>query len=361
MLWMLDGTMAATTYSPLKRVSTDQLIDTCCVPTCYQAVQGVRGTVDITKLGCVEEHRMPRSVLAVADLSVTEISEVLDIAAAQKSGSASDVADALSGKTALLLFQKPSLRTRVSFELAVKRLGGDALYMSPPEVGLGEREAVKDVAAVAGRYSDLIICRTFAQAILTGLAEHSGVPVINALSDLEHPCQALADLLTIREHGGTAGRILTYVGDGNNVARSLVIAAAGEGMHVRIATPDGYELDEETIDLAIERAESAGGSVTALRDPREAVERADVVYTDTWTSMGQEAEAAARREVFADYQVSVDLVAGAASDAVVMHCLPAHRGEEITDAALDGDQSVVLDQAENRLHAQQALIWWLFR
>ncbi len=304
---------------------------------------------------------MSRSVLTVADLSVSEIAAVLDAASAQKSGEQDDHEEALAGKTALLLFQKPSLRTRVSFELAVRRLGGDSIYLSPPEVGLGEREAVRDVAAVAGRYGELIICRTFSQSVLEQLAQYSGVPVVNALSDWEHPCQALADLLTIREHGGTGGRILSYVGDGNNVARSLLIAAAGEGMHVRIACPDGYELDEETIDLAVERAELSGGSVTTMRDPRAAVEGAHVIYTDTWTSMGQEAEAAARREVFTRYQVSLDLIAGAASDAVVMHCLPAHRGEEITDAALDGEQSVVLDQAENRLHAQQALLWWLFR
>ncbi len=304
---------------------------------------------------------MSRSLLTVADLSVREIAEVLDAASAQKNGDHRDYAGALAGKTALLLFQKPSLRTRVSFELAVRRLGGEPIYLSPPEVGLGEREAVQDVAAVAGRYGDLIICRTFSQTILDQLAEFSGVPVVNALSDWEHPCQALADLLTIREHGGADGRILAYVGDGNNVARSLLIAAAGEGMQVRIACPDGYELDEETVDLAIERAGASGGSVATMRDPRAAVEGAHVIYTDTWTSMGQEAEATARREVFAGYQVSLDLIATAASDAVVMHCLPAHRGEEITDAALDGPQSVVLDQAENRLHAQQALLWWLFR
>ena len=304
---------------------------------------------------------MSRSLLTVADLSVREIAEVLDAASAQKNGDRRDYAGALAGKTALLLFQKPSLRTRVSFELAVRRLGGEPIYLSPPEVGLGEREAVQDVAAVAGRYGDLIICRTFSQTILDQLAEFSGVPVVNALSDWEHPCQALADLLTIREHGGADGRILAYVGDGNNVARSLLIAAAGEGMQVRIACPDGYELDEETVDLAIERAGASGGSVATMRDPRAAVEGAHVIYTDTWTSMGQEAEATARREVFAGYQVSLDLIATAASDAVVMHCLPAHRGEEITDAALDGPQSVVLDQAENRLHAQQALLWWLFR
>ena len=229
---------------------------------------------------------MSRSVLTVADLSVSEIAAVLDAASAQKSGEQDDHEEALAGKTALLLFQKPSLRTRVSFELAVRRLGGDSIYLSPPEVGLGEREAVRDVAAVAGRYGELIICRTFSQSVLEQLAQYSGVPVVNALSDWEHPCQALADLLTIREHGGTGGRILSYVGDGNNVARSLLIAAAGEGMHVRIACPDGYELDEETIDLAVERAELSGGSVTTMRDPRAAVEDAHVIYTDTWTSMG---------------------------------------------------------------------------
>lgn len=302
---------------------------------------------------------MTRSFLTVADLSTPEIDQVLDLALQTKRGD-NACPRPLEGKTALLIFQKPSLRTRVSFELAVDNLGGRALYLSPPEVGIGERESPEDVGGVAGRYCDLIVCRTFAQSNLVRLGASSGVPIVNALSDWEHPCQALADVLTIREHGGTAGRCLAYVGDGNNVARSLALAAAGEGMHVRLASPAGYELDEASIAEATSRARESGGSVSAMSDPEEAVLGADVVYTDTWTSMGQEVEAKQRLEAFVGYQVDVELVGKAAPDAHVMHCLPAHRGEEITDEVLDGPQSIVLDQAENRLHAQQALLAWLF-
>ncbi len=302
---------------------------------------------------------MARSVLKVGDLSVTEIGEVLDRAQEAKRAGRHERSE-MAGLTALLIFQKPSLRTRVSFELAVTNLGGRALYLSPPEVGMGERETPEDVGGVAGRYCDLIICRTFDQSLLERLASASQVPVVNALSDWEHPCQALADLLTIREHGGAGGRVLAYVGDGNNVARSLAIAAAGEGMHVRVSSPSGYELDEPSVAAARQRAKDSGGSVSLVASPVEAVEGADVVYTDTWTSMGQELEAKRRLEAFAGYQVDASLLARAAPDGIVMHCLPAHRGEEITDEVLDGPQSVVLDQAENRLHAQQALLAWLF-
>lgn len=301
---------------------------------------------------------MTRSVLSVADLSADEIGQTLDLALETKRGRRTSAQ--LAGKTALLIFQKPSLRTRVSFELAVSNLGGRPLYLSPPEVGLGERESPEDVGGVAGRYCDLIVCRTFDQSNLERLAASSGVPVVNALSDWEHPCQALADLLTIREHGGAKGRVLAYVGDGNNVARSLVLAACGEGMHVRLASPAGYELDAASVDAASQRADASGGSIVLLSDPSEAVASADVIYTDTWTSMGQELEATQRLEDFTGYQVNAELVAEASPAAVVMHCLPAHRGEEISDDVLDGPQSVVLDQAENRLHAQQALLAWLF-
>ncbi len=302
---------------------------------------------------------MTRSVLTVSDLSALEIGQILDLALESKRRNRPRGSE-LEGKTALLIFQKPSLRTRVSFELAVDNLGGRPLYLSPPEVGLGERESAEDVGGVAGRYCDLIVCRTFDQDILKRLAASSGVPVINALSDWEHPCQALADVLTLREHVGTCGRTVAYVGDGNNVARSLAIAAAGEGMHVRLASPSGYELDSKSVDAASIRARESGGSVSLMSDPTEAVYGADAVYTDTWTSMGQELEAKERLEAFVGFQVDVDLVGKASPDACVMHCLPAHRGEEISDDVLDGPQSIVLDQAENRLHAQQALIAWLF-
>ena len=302
---------------------------------------------------------MARSFLQVADFSASELSAVLDAAQAQKASPEGAHRRAWAGRTAFLIFQKPSLRTRVSFELAVRRLGGEALYLSPPEVGLGEREPAADVARVLARFGDAIICRTFEQALLEELAAHADLPVINALSDWEHPCQALADLLTIREHGGAAGCTLAYVGDGNNVARSLMICAAGEGMRVRAASPPGYELDAASIEAAQARAAASGGSVEVGGDPAAAVDGADVVYTDTWTSMGQEAEAKLRVEAFEGFQVNAELLSSARPEALVMHCLPAHRGEEISDAALEGEQSVVFDQAENRLHAQQALLWRL--
>ena len=300
---------------------------------------------------------MARSLLRIGDLSAAEIAAILDAAAVEKSGG--DGSRPLEGRTAFLIFQKPSLRTRVTFELAVRRLGGEPIYLSPPEVGLGEREPASDVGRVLGRLGDLIVCRTFEQRLLEDLAAYSGLPVVNALSDWEHPCQALADLLTIREHGGAAGRTLAYVGDGNNVARSLAICAASEGMHVRIASPAGYRLDEGSISDAAGRAAAGGGSVEASSDPAGAVRGADVVYTDTWTSMGQEAEAKARLEAFAGYEVNAGLLAAASPGAVVMHCLPAHRGEEISADVIDGAQSVVFAQAENRLHAQQALLRFL--
>ena len=304
---------------------------------------------------------MVRSFLRVADLSAAEIAALLDVAQQQKAAPAGPHTSSWAGRTAFLIFQKPSLRTRVSFELAVRRLGGDALYLSPPEVGLGEREPPRDVARVLNRFGDAIVCRTFEQELLSELAQHCDLPVVNALSDWEHPCQALADLLTIREHGGASGRTLAYVGDGNNVARSLMVCAAGEGMHIRIATPSGYELDAGSIDLAQSRANAAGGSVQISVDPAAAADGADVVYTDTWTSMGQEAEAKLRLEAFEGFQVNAELLAQARPGALLMHCLPAHRGEEISDDAIESDQSVVFDQAENRLHAQQALLWWLFQ
>lgn len=303
---------------------------------------------------------MARSFLQIADLSASEIAALLDAAQAQKASPTGPHTTSWRGRTALLVFQKPSLRTRLSFELAVRRLGGDAIYLSPPEVGMGEREPAKDVARVLGRLGDAIICRTFAQQQLDDLAQYSELPVINALSDWEHPCQALADLLTIREHSGAAGRTLAYLGDGNNVARSLIVCAAGEGMRVRAAAPSGYELDAASLNEARARAADSGGSMEIGSDPAAAVEGADVVYTDTWTSMGQEAEAALRREAFQGFQVDAALLARARPDAVVMHCMPAHRGEEISDEVIESEQSVIFDQAENRLHTQQALLWSLF-
>jgi ornithine carbamoyltransferase len=302
-----------------------------------------------------------RSLLTIADLSSSEIDTLLDTAREQKAAASGDHRTALAGKTVVLLFDKPSLRTRVSFERATRRLGADALYLSPAEVGLGSREPIKDVARVLSRYCDAIVCRTFGQEVLVELDEHSSVPVINALSDWEHPCQTLADLLTMREHGGTRGRTVTFVGDGNNVARSLALGAASEGMHVRLVAPAAYTLDGPSVAAARERAVSASGSVTLYTDPAEGVRGADVVYTDVWTSMGQEAESAARVAAFTGFQVTIELLGQAGPDAILMHDLPAHRDEEISDEAIEGRQSVVFDQAENRLHAQQALLWHVLR
>ena len=302
-----------------------------------------------------------RSLLNIADLSPSEIDTLLGTAESQKAAPQGAHRDALAGKTVVLLFDKPSLRTRVSFEQATRRLGGDALYLSPAEVGLGSREPIKDVARVLSRYCDAIVCRTFGQEVLTELEAYSSVPVINALSDWEHPCQTLADLLTMREHGGTQGRTVTFIGDGNNVARSLSQGAASEGMHVRLVAPSAYTLDAPSVEAARQRAASASGSITLFTDPVEGVQGADIVYTDVWTSMGQEAERAVRLAAFSGFQVTTELLGEADPNAILMHDLPAHRGEEISDEAMESRHSVVFDQAENRLHAQQALLWHVLR
>ena len=268
-----------------------------------------------------------------------------------------DPARPMQGKTVALLFEKPSLRTRVSFEVATANLGGNCLYLSPQEVGIGGREAVSDVAQVLSRYVDCIVYRCYDHATLVELAQYATVPVINALSDDEHPCQALADLTTVLEQRGSLpGTTIAYIGDGNNVALSLGLGAAATGMHYRIASPEGYGLSPDD-ERAIEALAAAnGGSSVFLRDPRDAVDGANVVYTDVWASMGQEDEAAIRKEVFLGYQVNPELMSHAAPDAVFMHDLPAHYGEEVPHGFLNDPQSVVFDQAENRLHAQQALL-----
>ena len=263
----------------------------------------------------------------------------------------------LSGKTLAIMFEKPSLRTRVSFELAMRQLGGEAIYLSPAEVGLGQREAVSDVAKVLSRYVDAVAARTFSHQDLESLAQHSSVPVINALSDWEHPCQALADLLTIYEKkGDLSGLTLAFVGDGNNVARSLMLAASLTGMNFKMAVPASYAVEEKVLSLAKSQASSSGGQISITEDPRQAVSGADIVYTDVWASMVQESEAEARHQAFAGYQVNNELLSLAKEDAIFMHDLPAHRGEEVTDEVIDGPRSVVFDQAENRLHMQKALL-----
>jgi ornithine carbamoyltransferase len=263
----------------------------------------------------------------------------------------------LAGKSLGMIFQKPSLRTRVSFEMAMEHVGGHALYLSPNEIGLGGRESVADVARVLSRYVDGIMARVFSHDHILDLARYSRVPVINGLSDFNHPCQGLADLFTVWEKlGRLKGVTLAYVGDGNNVATSLAFGGAKLGLHMRVGTPEGYELAPAVVERARAIAAESGGSITTVHDPIEVVRGADVIYTDVWASMGQEAEKAQRAAIFPPYQVNARLLSAAGSQAIVMHCLPAHRGDEITDEVADGPQSVLFDQAENRLHAQKAIL-----
>lgn len=301
-----------------------------------------------------------RHLLSILDLTPDELSGLLAHAsrlkAEWKRGGNRPI---LAGKILGMIFQKPSLRTRVSFDVGMQQLGGTALYLSPAEISLGQRESIPDVARVLGRYVQGIMARVFDHAHIQELAAYSPVPVINGLSDYTHPCQTLADLLTLQEHfGDLRGLTLAYVGDSNNVTRSLLFGGVKLGMHIRIGSPAGYTLDAETLDKAEEFAVH-GATVTVTEDPTFAVTGAQVVYTDTWTSMGQEAEAEIRRGIFPPYQVNADLLSQADKKAVVLHCLPAHRGEEITDEIADGPQSLIFDQAENRLHAQKAILAWL--
>ena len=295
-----------------------------------------------------------KDLLSVSDLSSEDIHSLISNAVDMK---AERRLSLLSGKILAIMFEKPSLRTRVSFEVAMRELGGDTIYLSPAEVGLGKREPVPDVARVLSRYVDAIAARTFSHQTLEVLANYSSVPVINALSDLEHPCQALADLFTIYEETGKLeGVTLAFVGDGNNVAHSLMLAASLTGMNFRIASPAGYGVQERILHLAQGYAIDSGAKIFCTEEPRLAVSGADVVYTDVWTSMGQEAEAEKRRQIFANYQVNGELLSLAKEDAIMMHPLPAHHGEEVAEGILDNPQSVVFDQAENRLHLQKALL-----
>lgn len=292
-----------------------------------------------------------RDLTSILDLAPEELAEILDVALAMKRDGAPPV---LRGRTLALIFEKPSLRTRVSFEMAMANLGGRCIHLEAHQVRMGEREPVRDVARVLARMVHGIAARTFAHETIVELGRWADVPVINALSDLEHPCQALADLLTLREHLGTLRRArLAYVGDGNNVARSLAYASMLAGIDLVIASPAGFELP--AADVAQARALAGGGSVTLTTDPVEAVRGSAAVYTDVWTSMGQEHEAPSRREHFTGFQVNAALLAQA-PDALVMHDLPAHRGEEITDEVIESPRSIVFDQAENRMFAQQAVL-----
>jgi ornithine carbamoyltransferase len=297
-------------------------------------------------------------VLTLDDVTAAEMKQLFAHAQILKDGRATPSASPpLAGRTVALLFEKPSLRTRISFEVAARELGGTSLYLSPQEVGLGKREAVGDVARVLSSYVHAIVLRTFSHALMEEFARHASVPVINGLTDSHHPCQGLTDVFTVREaFGATAGLTLAYIGDGNNVAHSLLQAAMKAGMHVRLATPHGYAPDAEIMAAAQHEAWQSGASLALTTNPEEAAAGAHVLYTDVWTSMGQEAESAQRRAIFSGYQLTQHLLSLAHPEAIVMHPLPAHRGEEITDAVLDGPQSRVLVQAENRLHVQKAIL-----
>ena len=295
-----------------------------------------------------------KDFLSISDLTPEGIRALISAAVAMKARGWSSL---LSEKILALLFEKPSLRHRASFEVAMRQLGGQCFYLSPQEVGLGQRESVADVARVLSGYVDCIAARTFSHRTLETLANHSRVPVINSLSDLEHPCQAMADLLTIYEKkGGLEGLTLAYIGDGNNVANSLILAAALGGMNFRMASPAAYTIKENILNLARDYAAANGGTIFCTANPREAVTGADIVYTDVWTSMGQESEAQKRRKAFAGYQVDNQLLSLAREDAIFMHDLPAHRGEEVTDDVMDGPQSVVFEQSENKMHMLKALL-----
>jgi ornithine carbamoyltransferase len=295
-----------------------------------------------------------RDLLSISDLSPDELEYLINLALSMKSDGSRPV---LEGKTIAMLFEKPSLRTRVSFEVGMKQLGGTAIYLSQAEVGLGQRESVEDVAHVLDRYVSGLIVRTYSQQGLEDLAAAATVPVINALSDDEHPCQALADLLTVREKKGRLDGVrIAFIGDGNNVSASLALAAARCGAQFVIAAPKGYELTEQVVADARTWARKTGGAIETTVSPEDACKDADVVYTDVWTSMGQESSRRAREEAFQGYSVDNGLMQLAKADAIFMHDLPAHRGEEVQDEVIDGPQSVIFDQAENRLHAQKALM-----
>ncbi|QNU18096.1 MULTISPECIES: ornithine carbamoyltransferase [Geobacillus] len=299
-----------------------------------------------------------RDFLTLLDFSTEEILDLLALAADLKAKQKAGVSyTPLSGKTMAMIFEKPSTRTRVSFEVGMIQLGGQAMYLNGNDLQLGRGETIADTARVLSQYVDVIMIRTFAHQKVEELAEYASVPVINGLTDDDHPCQALADLLTIYEAKKTfQGVKLAYVGDGNNVANALLVAAAKVGMNVAIACPPGYEPKAEYVEAARQIGEKTGATVVVTHDPLVAVAGADAIYTDVWTSMGQESESAERLQVFQPYQVNEELVKAAKPDYLFLHCLPAHRGEEVTAGVMDGPNSVVFEQAGNRLHAQKAIL-----
>jgi ornithine carbamoyltransferase len=297
-----------------------------------------------------------RDLISARDLNPHETEAVLHLAALMKSRPA-DFRGALTGKQMVMFFEKPSLRTRLTFEAGMASLGGVSFFVDQTKNRLDSRESLSDIAHNLERWVDVIVLRTFDHHTVEGMAEYASIPVINALSDLEHPCQALADYLTLQERFGNLRNItLAYVGDGNNVAHSLLLTAAALGSTIRIATPKGYGPDQQVVSDAQIIAHETGAVIEILSDPYAAVSEADAIYTDVWTSMGQEDEATERARIFADYQVNDQLIARAAPHAVFMHCLPAHRGQEVTSPVIDSARSIVFDQAENRMHVQKAIL-----
>ncbi len=297
-----------------------------------------------------------RDLVSIRDLSPQEVSAVLELTALMKARPA-DFRGALSGKQLVMFFEKPSLRTRLTFEAGMAGLGGVSFFVDQTHGRLDAREKLSDIARNLERWVDVIVLRTFAHSTIEQMAEFASIPVVNALSELEHPCQALADYFSLLEKFGSVKDLtLAFVGDGNNVAHSLLLTCAALGSSIRIATPDGYEPDRDLLADAREIASETGATIDLFHDPHEAVSGVDAVYTDTWTSMGQEQEEDQRARSFAPYQVNQELMALASPDAVFMHCLPAHRGLEVTDAVIDSPRSIVFDQAENRMHVQKAIL-----
>jgi ornithine carbamoyltransferase len=305
---------------------------------------------------------MKKDFIAISDYSPADIQQMLDLAVAlKKELKEGGNRPLLKGKVLGMIFQKPSLRTRVSFDMAMRQLGGDALYLSPNEISMGQRESIADIARVMAGYVDVIMARVFEHNHVTELARWSDVPVINGLSDYNHPCQGMADALTIQEKFGNLKDLnVTFIGDGNNVAVSLMHICAKLGANFTIASPQDYDLDPQAVALAEQFAAQSGSKIYQTRDPHKSVRGAHVIYTDTWTSMGQEAETKKREQVFPPYQVNEKLVSEAEPNVIVMHCLPAHRGQEITDDVADGPHSVLFPQAHNRMHAQKAILAYLF-
>ncbi|MDD5465484.1 MAG: ornithine carbamoyltransferase [Candidatus Omnitrophica bacterium] len=299
---------------------------------------------------------MKKDLLSIRDLTLGEIDSIFKLSALLKKNK-KKFSKVLSGKTLALIFQKPSNRTRVSFEVGMYQLGGNSLYLSPAEINIGVRESVRDVAKTISRYVDGIVLRTFEHKNCLDMATAATVPVINGLSDFSHPCQGLADLFTIKEKLKDLKNVtLVYVGDGNNVCNSLLFAAAKTGMNITVASPKGYFPDEQVVKYAQEIAKETGSKIKITEDPVSAVKGANVIYADVWASMGQEEEIAKRKIIFKDFQINAKLLANAAPGVLVMHCLPAHRGEEITDEVMDSKNSIVFDQAENRMHVQKAIL-----